>query len=139
MRTIKIVLQTLWISLLLFANLTLAGCATRGDAIPPDGSSMLQIYEEAMHQSQGETLDQARQQIKSDVLLPTNNQKNNSELTRTTENEINNLFPQLPNPTLMMYVYPHFAGDEQLPVPGYSTAFPLYDKVYYAMPGEVVR
>ena len=139
MRTIKIVLQTLWISWLICTSFTLTGCATRGDAIPPGGFSMLQVYEEAMQQSQGERLDQAREQIKKDVALPSIHQTNHLILTRTTENEIDNVFPLLPNPTLVMYVYPHFVGDEQLPVPGYSTAFPLYDKVYYAMPGEVVR
>ena len=139
MRTIKIVLQTLWISLLIGTSFTLTGCATRGDAIPQNSSTMLQVYEEAMQQPQGETLNQAREQVKNAATLPGINQNNNSVLTRTTENEIDNVFPLLPNPTLVMYVYPHFAGEEQLPVPGYSTAFPLYDKMYYAMPGEVVK
>jgi conjugative transfer region lipoprotein (TIGR03751 family) len=43
-------------------------------------------------------------------------------------------FPRLPNPDLVMYVYPHLAGT-QAPVPGYSTVFPLYES-QYALPGE---
>ncbi|HGP4256684.1 TPA: TIGR03751 family conjugal transfer lipoprotein, partial [Pseudomonas aeruginosa] len=37
---------------------------------------------------------------------------------------------------LVMYVYPHLAGTDPVPVPGYTTVFPLYQRVQYAMPGE---
>ncbi|WP_416392150.1 TIGR03751 family conjugal transfer lipoprotein [Alloalcanivorax xenomutans] len=60
--------------------------------------------------------------------------------TRHVENEIRSQFPRLPNPDLVMYVFPHLAGSpegEQVPVPGYSTVFPLYERVQYAQPGEV--
>jgi conjugative transfer region lipoprotein (TIGR03751 family) len=36
-----------------------------------------------------------------------------------------------------MYVFPHLAGTERTPVPGYATTFPLYEGVEYALPGEV--
>ena len=57
--------------------------------------------------------------------------------TREAFNEIDVLFPRLPNPTLVMYVFPHLAGEARAPVPGYSTAFPMYEQVEYALPGEV--
>ena len=57
--------------------------------------------------------------------------------TRDAFNEIDVLFPRLPNPTLVMYVFPHLAGEAQAPVPGYATAFPLYEQTEYALPGEV--
>ena len=57
--------------------------------------------------------------------------------TRDAFNEIDVLFPRLPNPTLVMYVFPHLAGETQAPVPGYATAFPLYEQVEYALPGEI--
>ena len=57
--------------------------------------------------------------------------------TREAFNEINVLFPRLPNPTLVMYVFPHLAGGARAPVPGYTTAFPMYEQVEYALPGEV--
>jgi conjugative transfer region lipoprotein (TIGR03751 family) len=44
-----------------------------------------------------------------------------------------------PNPDLVMYVFPHLAGTDPVPVPGYSTVFPLYQRVQYAMPGERVE
>jgi len=113
----------------------LAGCTTSGNAIPAGGPTMAQVYEEAMQRSNGETLEQARQTVAGISA----NQNNNaaSTYTRTASNEINNLFPLLPDPQLVMYVYPHLAGQDEAPVPGYATAFPLYDRVHYALPGEL--
>ena len=34
-----------------------------------------------------------------------------------------------------MYVYPHLAQG-RYPVPGYFTAFPMYERVEYLLPGE---
>ncbi len=56
--------------------------------------------------------------------------------TREAFNELDVLFPRLPNPTLVMYVFPHLAGEEGVPVPGYATSFPMYERVEYALPGE---
>ena len=57
--------------------------------------------------------------------------------TRDAFNEIDVLFPRLPNPTLVMYVFPHLAGETQcVPVPGYATAFPMYEQVEYACPAK---
>ena len=44
-------------------------------------------------------------------------------------------FPRLPNPDLVMYVFPHLARGAY-PVPGYFTAFPMYERVEYQLPGE---
>ncbi|EBQ9895291.1 TIGR03751 family conjugal transfer lipoprotein [Pseudomonas indoloxydans] len=59
--------------------------------------------------------------------------------TRTARNEVYRQFHRLPNPDLVMYVYPHLAGTDPVPVPGYTTVFPLYQRVQYAMPGERVE
>lgn len=56
--------------------------------------------------------------------------------TRTAHNEILSQFHRLPNPDLVMFVFPHLSGTEPVPIPGYSTVFPLYQKVQYALPGE---
>jgi len=58
--------------------------------------------------------------------------------TRTAANEIYRQFQRLPNPDLLMYVFPHLTGTEAVPVPGYTTVFPFYQRVQYAMPGEYV-
>lgn len=58
--------------------------------------------------------------------------------TRNAARELDALFPRLPNPTLVMYIYPHPTA-EGVPVPGYSVSFPLYERVEYALPGERTR
>lgn len=126
-----------WINatLSLLAALILSACATAGDTMPQGGPTMVQMYEEAMQQSNVATLDQARTQIASPQNY--NGTTNLSAYTRTTENETNNLFPLLPNPQVVMYIYPHLAGQDEAPVPGYSTAFTLFEKEHYAMTNEV--
>lgn len=59
--------------------------------------------------------------------------------TRTAETELQILFQRLPNPDLVMFVFPHLSGTEQVPIPGYSTVFPLFRNVHYALPGERTR
>ena len=56
--------------------------------------------------------------------------------TRTAANELELLFVRLPNPDIYIYVPPHLATKERIPVPGYTTAVPLYERVEYALPGE---
>lgn len=56
--------------------------------------------------------------------------------SRDALNELDNLFPELPNPRLTIYVFPHL-NDSGAPIPGYSTAFYLYDhRRVFALPGE---
>lgn len=62
-----------------------------------------------------------------------------SSYTRTTDNEMDLLFPRHENPTLVMYVHPHLAGAEGMPVPGYTTALTLYERTPFALPGEGVE
>ena len=45
-------------------------------------------------------------------------------------------FARVPNPDLVMVVYPHLARGKY-PVPGYVTVFPMYEQTHYALPGEV--
>ncbi len=57
--------------------------------------------------------------------------------TRQVQNETDNLFPTLPNPTLFLYVRPRTVGTDGLPVPGYTVPFKLWPRDIHAMPGEV--
>lgn len=45
-------------------------------------------------------------------------------------------FARLPNPDLVMVVYPHLAQG-RYPVPGYVTTFPMYEEIHYVLPGEL--
>ncbi len=60
----------------------------------------------------------------------------NPDYIRSSSNEVRVLFPRLPNPDIEIFVFPHLATSNNVPVPGYSTVMPLYDSVQYAMPGE---
>lgn len=127
--------QQHWIKFLVVINFLvlslLTGCTTAGNAIPKGGPTMAQVYEEAMQKSNGGTIEQVREKINNPISVECNNHQ--SDFTRTSENEINNLFPTLANPQIVMYVYPHVTGIDETPVPGYGTVFPLYDKVHYSM------
>lgn len=113
----------------------LGGCAaTKDTVLPQDGKPMKQIYEEHFERIGEQSTDRARE------LLGRGSGSSNASLhgyVRDAYNEISTTFPRLPNPTLVMFVFPHLAGPEGVPIPGYTTSFPMYDRVEYALPGEV--
>lgn len=130
--------------LALLTVLGLTGCATSKEKLLTHGdTTMLDIW----HQETGGGADgghaarrllDARQTLRrplvdGDVRAAPDT---NAAYTRTAQNEIYRQFHRLPNPDLVMYVFPHLAGTDPVPVPGYSTVFPLYQRVQYAMPGE---
>ncbi len=117
-------------------SLILAGCASSKDAVlPQDGPSMKAIYEAHVNKMNAQGTQIIRHELGNRRL--DNGESALQGYTRDAFNEIDILFPRLPNPTLVMYVFPHLAGETQAPVPGYATAFPMYEKVEYALPGEV--
>ncbi|KJS66054.1 MAG: conjugal transfer protein [Pseudomonas sp. BICA1-14] len=131
----------------LLAAVLLGGCATSKEKLLPHGhNTMLDIWQQETGGGEGggpiarQLLD-ARQGLRrplteADVQAAPAVQE---RYTRTAGNEIYRQFHRLPNPDLVMYVYPHLAGTDPVPVPGYSTVFPLYQRVQYAMPGERVE
>ncbi len=116
--------------------ISLAGCASTKEAVlPQDGPSMKAIYEGHIQEMNAQDPLTIRQELGDRSIL-----SGDSVLegyTRDAANEIDAIFPRLPNPTLVMYVFPHLAGKEAVPVPGYATAFPMYERTEYALPGEV--
>ncbi len=124
------------ISALSLISLALAGCAsTKESVLPQDGPSMKAIYDGHVHEMNARDPEVLRHELG-------NRRLNTGEAalqgyTRDAFTEIDVLFPRLPNPTLVMYVFPHLAGKTRAPVPGYTTAFSMYEQVEYALPGEV--
>ncbi|WP_454868447.1 TIGR03751 family conjugal transfer lipoprotein [Pseudomonas farris] len=123
------------------ATLTLAGCATNTEELlSHNGSTMMDVWNRQTSgttpsgQSAQQLLD-ARQALRRSPVEPLT-PSTSEPYTRTAQNEIRSQFHRLPNPDLVMYVFPHWAGTDPVPVPGYSTVFPLYQRVQYAMPGE---
>ena len=50
---------------------------------------------------------------------------------RIRKNIVSSEFHKIPNPELQMYIYPHLAGRDQIPVPGYTTVFNVYERDHY--------
>jgi len=119
---------------------TVVGCATNTEQmLSHDDSTMLDVWNKQTGGTQngqaGQELLDARQALRRplmELLIPSSSMP----YTRTAQNEVYRQFHRLPNPDLVMYVFPHWAGTDPVPVPGYSTVFPLYQRVQYAMPGE---
>ena len=118
----------------------LAGCATRKDALLPHGKeTMSELWSEYSGGGPGGgTLANAREMLRRPLTggEAKSALSSNASYTRTAETETNSQFKRLPDPDLVMYVFPHLAGRDPVPVPGYSTVFPFYNRVHYAMPGE---
>jgi conjugative transfer region lipoprotein (TIGR03751 family) len=115
--------------------LVLTACASgsKQSTIPSDGPTMVEVYRQHMEATgvNGRTSPRDR--------LPLRDPEDVSPAayTRTSINETDNRFARLPNPDLVMYVTPHLATGGHYPVPGYTTVFPMFETVEYAMPGEV--
>lgn len=142
----QIVLIPIAAASLISLLLALSGCATtKEDVFPKDMKPMSEVYDQHFAKLRTRGTEGARGRLKerSAALketaggseLPKGAHPQLAGYTREAHNEIEALFPALPNPQLVLYVYPHL-GEDGAPVPGYATAFPLYERVEYALPGE---
>ncbi|WP_110972534.1 TIGR03751 family conjugal transfer lipoprotein [Pseudomonas huaxiensis] len=118
----------------------LTGCATDAEKLLHHGNqTMADIwFQEAGLQASGQAntqLIEARMALRR-PLTNAEIAMDNVGYTRSAQNEIQRQFHRLPNPDLVMFIFPHLAGTETVPVPGYSTVFPLHTRVHYALPGE---
>jgi conjugative transfer region lipoprotein (TIGR03751 family) len=125
-------------------TLLATGCATRKEKLLPHGrETMLDVWTQNTAGSlaairPSRILVDARASLRRPLDAPDREAAVADTLsyTRNAQNEVDRLFVRLPNPDLVMYVFPHLAGDRPVPVPGYSTVFPFYQQVQYALPGE---
>ncbi|MDM2974050.1 TIGR03751 family conjugal transfer lipoprotein [Citrobacter sp. CK198] len=123
---------------MLVIGAALSGCSTsKEEMLPPGDSTMLQLWQGEDGGGSSRNAVVARDILRR-PLTESESQASVADdrsYSRTQESEISQQFPRLPNPDLVMYVFPHLA-DGNTPVPGYSTVFPFYSQVQYAMPGE---
>jgi len=132
----------IWIKplILALAVVTLAGCATSKEKLLPHGEQAMQDIWQQNADSGNQTVTRqlfdARQSLRRPLVEADLSDTVQTPYTRTAANEIYRQFQRLPNPDLVMYVFPHLTGTEAVPVPGYTTVFSLYQRVQYAMPGE---
>ena len=130
----RLVLMRLFI--LISISSGLVGCASSKDAVlPHDGPTMKAIYDAHFEGMNAASTGAARSAVGSRPLVP--NDEAFAGYTRDSLTELDTHFPRLPNPTLVMTVFPHLAGPSRVPVPGYATTFPMYEHAEYALPGEV--
>ena len=115
--------------------ISLTGCAITGQGespLPRDGAPMVDIYRKHMEN----VIDASENSVRERMPLREATESTPGDIKRNAIERIDNRFPRLPNPDLVMVVLPHLAKG-QYPIPGYVTVFPMYEKVEYAMPGEV--
>ncbi|EKS6313225.1 TIGR03751 family conjugal transfer lipoprotein [Enterobacter hormaechei] len=121
--------------LILLLSLLLTACSTDQKTLLPvdENTTMLNIW--GRQNSDAQVLYDARSVLHrplDDATMTAQQQ----QTTRSDDNATKALFRRLPNPDLEMYIFPHLAGSEGVPVPGYTTVFPFYNRVQYALPGE---
>lgn len=121
--------------LILLLSLLLAACSTAQKTLLPvdENTTMLSIWGKQNNDAQA--LYDARSVLRrplDDATLIAQQQ----QATLSDDNAARALFRRLPNPDLELYIFPHLAGSEGVPVPGYTTVFPFYNRVQYALPGE---
>ncbi|MDH3000199.1 conjugal transfer protein [Chelonobacter oris] len=123
------------IGLICLSMVLFTACSTSKELLPTDSQTMKTIWDQGGGQHQLIGLrSQDNRRLDPVDYIPA---KTQAGYTRTAENEVNNLFPRLPNPDLVMYIYPHLSkSGEPMPVPGYSTVVPFYSRIQYAQPGE---
>lgn len=122
-----------------------------GNVVPQSGPTMEQVYDgmntksvtlpstkaKPVNTVQG-SVDQTKlSDLRQNVRLST---PINAQAMRVNADikSIHQAFHKLPNPELVMYIYPHLAGSDQVPVPGYSTEFSVYEHAYYALSQETM-
>ena len=124
------------VSISLLPLLLLGGCASTKEAVlPQDGPSMQAIYDAHMREMATQDPSVVREALGCRGVRP--GEGDLAGYSREAFNELDVRFPRLPNPSLVMYVFPHLAGPERTPVPGYATTFPMHERIEYALPGEV--
>ncbi|SJM91049.1 TIGR03751 family conjugal transfer lipoprotein [Crenothrix polyspora] len=130
--------------LLINVALMLSACAVsnKESILPQGGATMKQVYDR--HFSGQRLGSENSPESSTGVTSPMgqvrslgNRATDLKGYSREAYNETQLIFQRLPNPDLVMYVFPHLSGAEGNPIPGYSTAFPFYDTVHYALPGEL--
>ncbi|AKE60103.1 TIGR03751 family conjugal transfer lipoprotein [Citrobacter farmeri] len=119
--------------LILLLPLLLAACSSQETLLPVDeNTTMLNIW--GGQNGSAQALYDARSVLRRPLDDATVTAQ--QQAARNNGNSTKALFQRLPNPDLELYVFPHLAGSEGVPVPGYTTIFPFYNRVQYALPDE---
>jgi conjugative transfer region lipoprotein (TIGR03751 family) len=118
---------------------TLSGCAallSHESPLPQDGPMMTDIYRNHLRGKADDGADAEGSAPRARLPRRGADEDAVNAQRRALSEPLNNRFERLPNPDLVMHVFPHLSPGRN-PVPGYDTTFPMYETVQYAMPGEV--
>lgn len=123
----------------------LAGCSVTGPRESPlrevtEGSpTVLDVYRGKGAAAQVSAKETARERLVRDsVARPIAAGDERTQRYWSALEPLQQRFARVPNPDLVMVVFPHLAKGKY-PVPGYVTAFPMYETTEYALPGEVAE
>ena len=135
-----------WLSVapVCLAALLMVGCSAMGSRESPlkevtaGSPTVLDVYRGKAPSVQT-TKETARERLARDaVVRPIAQGDGQTQRYWSALEPMQQRFARLPNPDLVMVVYPHLAKGKY-PVPGYVTVFPMYEQTEYAMPGEVAE
>lgn len=126
---------------LLLSAVFLSGChGAVGNVIPASGPSMEDVYDSmGTHKTKNNLVVETKKNDESDLESVRETKKLNNQSSEIKNTSALNHFHKLPNPDLRLYIYPHFAGTDEIPIPGYYTEFSAYEKTHYALMSEVAH
>lgn len=120
----------------LSSALSLSGCASNLDDVTnPDAPNMKAVYEDYTGSNSKAIAERHTELMQRPALEPAVQQIG---LPPYPE-QLDHLYPRLPNPDLFMYVRPHAVGTSGAPIPAYITRFSMYERQPYALPGETLE
>lgn len=128
-------------------SVLLPGCSVMGSRESPlkeataGSPTLVDVYRGKFKPDQASTAarDTARERLeRSSIARPIARGDEQTKRYWSALEPMQQRFARVPNPDLVMVVYPHLAKG-RYPVPGYVTVFPMYETTEYAMPGEVAE
>lgn len=111
--------------IILMISINLSACHTTGNVVPKNGPSMEQVYDSMRGSSISKKRKQHRNLVQEEERFSSFNQANSNQMTSA--------FTKISNPELKLYIYPHFSGTEEVPIPGYATVFNAYERDHYTL------
>ena len=124
-----------FLSMSLAVLLGITGCAsTQDQLLPQDGPTMQAIYRGEADSAPKDEDDSGDLGIELEIEIV-----DSAPFARDDKHPARSPFKRLPNPDLLVFIYPHLATKNRVPIPGYATVIPLYERVEYRLPGDVTQ
>lgn len=98
-----------------------------GNVVPQNAPTMERVYD---------SMREDGASISSKQIAPALQRLPRKKFSEDNTHSNLNGFHKLKNPLLKVMVLPHLSGDEEVPIPLYSTYISAYEKDYYALPYE---